>query len=427
MFKRYIQKKLEKYVRQYFAKHPDIKLVAVAGSVGKTSTKIAIATVLSEKFRVRVHGGNHNSELSAPLAVLGIAFPEDIRSISGWLAIFKEAKKRVKEPTNVDVIVQELGTDRIGQIAGFGKYLKPDIAVVTAVSPEHMEFFKTMDNVAREEMAVINYSKEAIVNCDDVSNDYFKYASNKNIHTYGTGDGAEYHFVNKSYSFKDGFTSVFVAPELDRPIDATVNLIGEHTIRSAVAAAAVATKLGMDADGIVRGLARVKPVPGRMNILRGVNNSVIIDDTYNSSPLAVESSLNTIYKLPVLNRIVVLGSMNELGKISAKEHEVIGKMCDPNKLDWVVTVGDDAGKYLAPAAKSNGCQVKVCTNALEAGAFVNSVIKSGTVALFKGSEGKIYLEEAVKVVLHNTSDEAYLVRQSPKWLELKNKFFSKFS
>lgn len=116
MFKKLIQKKLENYVKAYFKSHPQIKLVIVAGSVGKTSTKMAIATVLSERFRVRVHEGNHNAELSAPLAILGIEYPTSLKSISSWMAIFKAARARIRQQDDVDVVIQEVGSDRIGQI-----------------------------------------------------------------------------------------------------------------------------------------------------------------------------------------------------------------------------------------------------------------------------------------------------------------------
>src|SRR6476620_10946916 len=134
MFKSFIQKRLEKSVRRYFAKHPEVKLVAVAGSVGKTSTKTAIATVLSKKFRVRMLEGNHNTHMSAPLSILGIDYPENIRSVGQWLRVFSAIRKRINEPTDVDVIVQELGADAIGDIPHFGTYLKPDIGVITAVT-----------------------------------------------------------------------------------------------------------------------------------------------------------------------------------------------------------------------------------------------------------------------------------------------------
>lgn len=423
--KEYIQKKLEKYVQKYFLKHPEIKLVVVAGSVGKTSTKVAIATVLSEKFRVRIHEGNHNTNLSAPLAILGIEYPSDIRSISQWLKVFREARQRIHAPSDVDIIVQELGTDRIGQIPQFGAYLNPDIAVVTAVSPEHMEYFGNMENVAQEELSVTNYSKQTIINRDDVGGEYSKYLTNSMISTYGTSASAEYHYISNKYSFQVGHEGVFISPEWEQ-FQANIHVLGEHTMRPAIAAGAVAIKLGMEPRDIVHGMEKVHSLPGRMNVLRGIDKSVIIDDTYNSSPLAVESALLTIYQLSVPQRIAVLGSMNELGEISPSAHQKVGEMCNPNQLAWVVTVGDEANKYLAPAAKARGCQVRSFDNAIEAGGFVRSVIEDGAVILFKGSEGGIFLEEAVKIVLHSTVEESVLVRQSPKWIERKNQFFSKF-
>ena len=142
MLKNYVQKKLENYVRMYFDKHPDVKLVVVAGSVGKTSSKVAISTVLSERFRVRLHIGNHNSEISTPLAILGLDYPGNIKSIKEWKYVFKAAEERINSPTDVDVIIQELGTDRIGQIPHFGTYLKPDIAVITLFYPKNRRFLK---------------------------------------------------------------------------------------------------------------------------------------------------------------------------------------------------------------------------------------------------------------------------------------------
>jgi UDP-N-acetylmuramoyl-tripeptide--D-alanyl-D-alanine ligase len=425
MLKSLIQRKLEKYTKQYLETHSNIKLVVVTGSVGKTSTKVAIATVLSEKFKVRVHEGNHNSELSTPLAILGIEYPSNIRSLLQWLRVFRQAKKRIKNPDETEVIVQELGADRIGQIPAFGKYLKPDIAVVTAVSPEHMEYFISMENVAREELEAANFSKSALINRDDIDDEYAKYLTNSNINTYGTSSIAEYHFDSQGYNVDTGNNCLFFAPEWENPESVQIKVLGEHTLRPAVAAGAVAIKLGLTPRQVVSGLSKVHTLPGRMNILRGVESTTIIDDTYNSSPLAAESSLKELYKLSVPQRIAVLGDMNELGLTSQVEHEALGKLCDPNSLAWVVTVGDQAKKYLAPAAKAKGCQVKSFQNALQAGAFVHSVLESGSAILFKGSQGGIYLEEAVKVILHSTDDEVNLVRQSPEWLKRKQDFFAR--
>ena len=154
---------------------------------------------------------------------------------------------------------------------------------------------------------------------------------------------------------------------------------------------------------------------------------MIIDDSYNSSPLAAACSLRELYLLLAPQHIAVLGDMNELGDSSQAEHAALGTLCDPEHLDWVVTVGNQAEKFLAPAAKLRGCQVRSFKDSISAGAFVRSVIDDNAAILFKGSEGGIFLEEAIKVVLHSSSDELRLVRQSPEWIARKNAFFSKIT
>lgn len=427
MFKAIIQSKLEKSVKKYFRTHPEVKLVVVVGSVGKTSTKVAIGTVLAEKFRVRLHEGNHNSELSAPLAMLGVEFPDSLRNLGQWLTVFKAVKQRIKQPADVDVIVQELGTDGIGQIPHFGKYLTPDIAVVTSVSPEHMEFFRTLDAVAAEELSAANYSKFALINRDDIAGVYAADITNPNLNTYGTTDAAEYRFDSSDYTFEDGFSGVFIAPEYSVAVPTTLGLVGEHSTRSAVAAGAVGAKLGMTPEEVARGMSKIRAVKGRMNVLRGMNDSIIIDDSYNSSPLAVASALRALYQLNVPQRIAVLGSMNELGDTSEAEHIAAGKLCDPVELAHVITVGEEAEKFLAPAARANGCHVVSFKSALEAGAYAHKFVEPGGAVLFKGSQGGIYLEEGVKVLLHSTEDEEKLVRQSASWLKKKRDFFSNIS
>lgn len=420
-----VQKKLEQATVGYFAAHPEVKLIVVAGSVGKTSTKTAIATMLAQKYRVRLHEGNHNTAMSVPLAILGVPYPDNIRSFSAWRQAIKYAKARILAPTDVDVIIQELGTDRPGDIEHFGTYLKPDIAVITAVTPEHMEFFKTMEAVAHEELAAGNFSKLAIINRDDIDGAYAQYLTNGNIDTYGTSAAAEYHFEQQDFTPEAGHTGRFVGNELPEGVDATIKVVGEHNLRPAIAGAAVGLKFGLSAQEIAAGLAAMRPVPGRMNLLRGLNGSTIIDDTYNSSPIAASSAVQTFYALQAPQRIAIMGSMNELGESSAVEHEKIGKLFHPDMVDWVITIGDEAGKYLAPAARSNGCQVKPFMNAIQAGAFAHSVLDKGALVLAKGSQGDVYAEEAIKILLHDQTDVPKLVRQSPAWMATKEEFFER--
>lgn len=426
MFKNYIQKKIERFTQQYLESHPDIKLVCVAGSVGKTSTKLAIATILSQQYRVRMHEGNHNTELSAPLAIMNIPYPQDVHSIFEWLKVFKLAKKRIKEPAGVDIIIQELGADKPGDIQSFGKYLNPDIAVITAVTPEHMENFGTIDAVATEELSLANFSKMAIINRDDIDDRFAQYLTNTNISTYGTSGMSEYSYQREDFSIEDGHKGYFTGPEFSNPLPAKVKVVGEHNLRPIIGAVVVAVRLGIPPQTIVAGIEMIRPAAGRMNVLPGMKSSLIVDDTYNSSPAAAAAAIQTVANLSAPQKIAILGSMNELGPSSAAEHEKIGRMCRPEIFDWVVTVGDEAAKYLAPMAQQNGCLVRSFSDAISAGSFVHSKLEQGAIVLAKGSEGGIFVEESVKILLRSVDDTKKLVRQEPAWLEAKTKYFSKF-
>lgn len=424
MFKRFIQQQLEKKVKKYLEIHKPI-LVVVVGSLGKTSTKMSIATVLAERFRVRTHEGNHNAHISAPLAILGIEYPGQIRSLSAWWKVFRAAQLRIKSPKDVDIIVQELGTDTPGDIAQFGTYLQADIAVVTAVTNEHMEFFKTIEAVAQEELSVAKFSKHVAINRDDVPEEYANMLTTTSFSTYGLGGTAEYHFLIEDSNFETGFTGKLMTQELgDIPI--SLQLVGEHNTKAAVAAGLVAAKLGMVADEIKSGMSKLRPVKGRMNVLRGQNATTIIDDSYNSSSYSATAALQTLYKIQAPQRIAILGSINEMGELSRAEHEKVGQACDPNALAWVVTIGEQARQYLAPIATSRGCQVRSFMSPYDAGAFVHSVMEKNAVILAKGSQNGVFTEEAIKILLHSTDDEAQLVRQSPHWLAIKQEQFSKF-
>ena len=426
MFKKFIQNRLENAVKNYFKKHPEVKLIVVTGSVGKTSTKRALATLLSQRYRVQMENSNHNTEMSAPLGILGIEYPVGkVKDPRAWLAVLSAARQRINNPTGVDMIIQELGSDRLGDVAHFSKYLKPDIAVVTGVTPEHMESFETLDAVAEEELSAANFSGLAVINRDDIDGGYAKYVTNANLTTYGTLGVAEYRFEEADFTLEKGYTGQIIAPEYSTPLPVEVNVLGEHSLRPVMGAVAVGIKLGLTPENIQNGLKAIRPVPGRMNVLKGIDGTLVIDDTYNSSPAAASAAMQALYSLQAPQRIAVLGSMNELGSSSAEEHQKLGMLCDPSLLSWVITVGDEAEQHLAPAARARGCQVKSFKSAIDAGGFARSVSEEGAAILVKGSQGDIYTEEAVKV-LCLMSEDVELVRQSPEWMKVKDEFFSKF-
>lgn len=424
-YKNRVQRKLEQIVVLYFKTHPEVKLIVITGSVGKTSTKTAVATMLAQKYRVRVHEGNHNTPMSVPLAILGVPYPDDVHSFFAWHDAIKAAKIKIALPTDVDIIVQELGADHPGDITSFGRYLRPYMSVVTAVTPEHMEYFKTIEAVAKEELAVSGYSQLTLINRDDIEGRFAEYLTTSSLDTYGTSAAAEYHFEQQEFTPAKGHTGRFVGPELPGGVDATIQVLGDHNLRPAIAAGAVGLKFGLNGPEVKAGLEKVRPISGRMNILRGIDGSTIIDDTYNSSPAAAKSAVETLFSMYAPQRIVILGSMNELGDSSAAEHEKIGRMFTPDLVEWVITIGDDAGKYLAPAAHAQGCQIKSFKNAVQAGAFAHSILQRDSLILIKGSQGDVYAEEAVKILLLNQGDVSKLVRQSPAWMAHKEAFFER--
>jgi len=160
-----------------------------------------------------------------------------------------------------------------------------------------------------------------------------------------------------------------------------------------------------------------------MQLLKGLSDTTIIDDTYNASPDAVKGAIETLYRYKGIRKIALLGNMNELGAISAENHTAIGALCVPSQLALVVTLGPDANEFLAAAAEKNGCKVARTKSPIEAGKVILEVLEAGDVVLAKGSQNGVFAEEAVKLLLDNKADTAKLVRQSKAWIAKKRSQF----
>jgi UDP-N-acetylmuramoyl-tripeptide--D-alanyl-D-alanine ligase len=319
-----------------------------------------------------------------------------MKNIFGWGLLLSKNQLQLIGPKKVDVLVLELGTDSPGDIAEFS-WLLPDIAIVTAVTPEHMEFFKTLDAVAVEELSVAKFSEKTIVNKQMVDHTFLKFAETEQLYNYS----------------RDDIQHVGLKPE-------DLQVVGEHSIDAVSAGLAVGRELGMQTSSLQTGAKAVESQPGRMRVLNGLNSSKLVDDTYNSSPDAVIAALDYLYSVDSPQRIALLGNMNELGDSSSMEHTKIGKYCDPKKLDLVVTLGEDANHYLADAAKDNGCAVAAAQTPQEAANIIkNQLVDEGAIILLKGSQNSVFAEEAVKLLLANPDDENKLVRQSAFWQKKK--------
>jgi UDP-N-acetylmuramoyl-tripeptide--D-alanyl-D-alanine ligase len=370
-------------------KRNDFKIIGVVGSIGKTSTKLAIAKVLESDKRVRYQEGNYNEIISVPLVFFGQKMPE-IWNIFLWFKIILQNEIQIYSKYPFDFVVVELGTDAPGQISDFRKYLHLDVAIITAVAPEHMEFFKDIKAVAEEEWSVRFFADEVFVNRD------------------------------LCMVLPEGFNHdrvIFYGKEFDQNFK--YEAVSSVQLYSVSIAIIIAKKFKISDEKIKKALGEIKSFSGRMQKLKGIKNSVIIDDTYNASPVAVKMALDTLYAQPAGQRIAILGMMNELGATSEAEHKKIGNYCNPKFLDLVVTIGKDANLFLAPAAREKNCKVYEAKNSAEAGKFIAEKVKERAVILAKGSQNGVFAEEALKPLLTDKSDFSKLVRQDKYWMDRK--------
>ncbi len=397
------------------------KVVVVSGSIGKTSTKLAVAQLLSVRFKVQYQDGNYNDVVTVPLVFFGLTEPSLMNPLA-WFGTFLKIEQILKKPYPYDVVVVEVGTDYPGNLAKFKSYLRGDIGVVTGVALEHMEFFDDLDAVAQEEFSISEYCDQLLANADLCDQKYLRPFAER-VKTYALNSDAAYKFTDIATNKTS--TSFTVLADGKQITTAVYPTIFPTKLYSLCAAVSVGHALGLASEKLVAGLAKVLPVNGRMQLLEGINQTTIIDDTYNASPGAMKAALDALYSLEAPQKIALLGNMNELGSYSEAAHTEVGNYCDPKQLSVVVTLGTDANKFLATAAKASGCQVKAVDTPYEAAEFIKTILKPGAVLLAKGSQNGVFAEEAVKQLLANPEDVSLLIRQSKDWMRIKEKNFGK--
>lgn len=403
------------FVHQYIRKFKPIT-IGVTGSVGKTGTKRAIAHVISSERSVAWQDGNYNDIVTVPLIFFGLDAPSLFNPIA-WLATYVKMFLILLRRNGSEVVVLELGTDGPGQIAKFSRYLKLDFAVITAISHEHMEYFKTLNAVADEELAVIEYANKTFVSENVASSGLVSKETINDLVIYGEGASCQvmYAYGNDNLEINSSNLNIRSTPKL----------AGTYQFASLAVASEIAAELGITSENIISSISTLQSMPGRMNILPGINDSLIIDDTYNSSPIAVKGALEYLYALPQKNKIAVLGNMNEMGDLSKTLHEELADYCDDKNLTLLITIGKDINKYLVPLTKAKAIETVAMDSPYDIGDFLVKNKLQDTAVLFKGSQNGVFLEEAIKSVLANQDDSNKLVRQSDAWLKKKQKQFGR--
>ena len=416
-FKKILSKELHSLAKKLIEKNSP-RVVAVVGSVGKTSTKNAIGKTLSKYRSVRYTKEGYNSDLGLPLSVFNIKHPNNLKNIFAWGVILFRCQSQVWFGKQFDIMISEIGIQSPGEIDEYLEFLNPEVVVVTSVSAEHMETMNDMDTVAKEELKAVKVADKAFINSDDVDEKFVKKYCKGNlskISYYGSEN-----YTIKGMDTKGTLLDMKYA-DVELP-NLELKLISENYIKSITVAAQVATYMGYSQNQVQKAIKTIKPTSGRMNVFDGLHGSTIIDDSYNSSPLALVSALNTLSSFEANRRIAVLGNINEMGEYAEEGYS----LPDMSEVDFVLTIGEQARELFGVELEKQKFEMKnfrSFVTPVQAGEYLQKFLTKGDLVLVKGSQGQVFSEETVKLILAHAKDEKKLVRQSKFWMKQKQYMF----
>ena len=427
--KKLVQKKLKILAKMILAKYGPT-VVGITGSVGKTSAKEAVSTVLSSKYSVRRSRKNYNNELGVPLTIIGAEAPG--RSLIGWCRVFLKVLRLLilKKKDYPEVLVLEMAVDKPGDMRYLTDIVKCDIGIVTAVGASHLEFFDSVSNIQKEKGVLIeelNRKGWAILNYDDEYTRALASKSQAKVLTYGFHEKADIKAQDVLFNFEaDKKAADLAGLSFKLNYQGSVvpvrlpDVIGYTVIYSALAAASAGVSMGMNLVDISKALENFQSPAGRMKLLEGVKQTTIIDDSYNSSPQSSKAALDFIYQIPMSTRarkFAVLGDMLELGKYTEKGHREVGEYLVSSGINKLIVVGERARDIAngARQAGMNSNNIYEFSQTDEAGKFLQERIKEGDLIFVKGSQGA-RMERIVKEVMADPiRAEELLVRQGEKW------------
>jgi UDP-N-acetylmuramoyl-tripeptide--D-alanyl-D-alanine ligase len=366
------------------------RIVAITGSAGKTTTKELIASILARKFSVLKTPGNLNNFYGLPLVLLGL------------------------EPSH-DVAVVELAMSAPGEIALLARITEPQVGVVTNVAPVHLQFFDSIEAIADAKHELIENlvpPATAVLNFDDERVRGFSDGFGGTVITYGFEDGALFRAMDWRATPGMGSRFQVKGPRFSREF--AIALPGRHNAQNALAAIAVAGHFEIPSETMAEALAVRPELHQRSEILTLPGGITILNDCYNSNPMAMERMLETLAAWPqAKRRIVVAGEMLELGTHATGLHRKTGRKCAESGVDWLLAV-QGAARFLMEGALEAGLpagRAALFATAEEAGQRLLGMLEAGDVVLVKGSRG-VHLEKVIQLLI--SSAEAPPAREELK-------------
>jgi UDP-N-acetylmuramyl pentapeptide synthase len=397
------------------------KIVGVTGSVGKTSTKNAVARVLGKKFVVRSSPENYNNQIGLPLAILGELSPG--RNFIGWIWIILKGMLKLLYARYPEVLVLEMGTDRPGDIAHLVSVVRRlNAVVITDIGLSHLQFFASPQALAKEKLsilrgvppegvAVLNFDNQKITDA----------VPNVRAKVLGYGLNAKSQILASDFQIikKDGnFGAYFKVHYKGTVVPFFVgNALGRPALYASLAAAGVGLHFGLNLVEISEAMRDFTPPAGRLCLLPGIKRTSILDDTYNSAPDSTIAALEVLNKIASARKLAALGSMAELGSATEIGHRQVAAKLMETGVRAVFLVGEET-KFIEDELKKRGFDGDIFrfANSDEARLAVQNKLLEGDTILVKGSQST-RMERIVKEIMAEPMlAEKLLVRQSDKWL-----------
>ena len=342
----------------------EIPVVAITGSVGKTSTKDIVASVMQEKYDTLKTQGNYNNHIGVPLTIFNLK--------------------------NEEALTIEMGMNHLGEISTLSKIAKPTVAVITNVGTAHIGILGSRENILKAKLEILDGMKEkgTIVICNDNDLLHEWYMDNKekfNIITYGIKNESDY--MAENIKFKEN-SSTYMLKGTNQTIEVPVG--GEHFVQNSLCSIAVGNIFDIPLEKIKEGIKHFELTKKRMDI-EVINGITIINDSYNANYDSMKAALEYVGRMQVRRKIAVLGDMLELGDYSKTLHENVGKVVAENNIDILITVGKEA-KYIAEVAKNKVGKIMVCNTNEEAINEINKIKSVNDCILLKASNGMHFAE-----------------------------------
>lgn len=363
----------------YYRNQFDIPVIAITGSVGKTTTKDMIAAVLGEKYQVLKTNGNYNNNIGVPKTIF-----------------------RLNRSHQVAVL--EMGMNHLGEIDYLTRIARPDVAVITNIGDAHIENLGSRENTLQAKSEIFHGMADAgkaVLNGDDALLRTLDGKIKQDIIWCGNDASCDWHVTDLKELWQDHLECVLHSPTT--AWEQAIPSLGAHMVYPATMAAAIGRMYGLTDQQIQRGILEFEPTKMRMTILHRGNDITILNDTYNANPQSMRAAVDILSKQAAQHRVAVLGDMLELGELGPALHESVGQFLGRSGIDCVVTVGKLA-EYIAQGAEETGVQEShCCANQAEAQIVLSKLLRPGTTFLVKASRGMKF-EHLVEFLVESTGE-----------------------